>query len=1146
MAVRPDGSSNKRLRAMGVFTILLAIAPMVAAFSQGAAAAPPPPVWLSTFEIDGDLDVDGVAPATDWTTVSNRTSQADATKGTPDDTFSNSTHEDDVATGVVGDSYPDNKSDLTRTYAAHEKIGDDIYLYLGWQRKVDPTGSVDFDFEINRASQGTVPTVPPGGPWNLVRTSGDLLVTYELTGGGTVPTIYMRTWLAAGDAGTCEAGNAKPCWSESSTPLDSQLAKGAVNTPAITDPITGQSLSPRTFGELGLNLSGLGIFVPGQCTHFGSTYVKSRSSGNSFQSVLQDFVKPATVQIANCGTVEIIKDVKGGTSARDFSFTSNAPAGGTTLGSFVLDDDADPTRSNTFTKVDVKPGTYTVTEAATVGWEIDAINCSSGSTGNTTTGVATLVVVPGATTTCTFVNEDLLPTISATKAGSPSSRVEPGGTFTFTVRVTNTSTEPVTLTSLVDSPYGDLLDDAANTQISNSDCADNTVIPAGDTYECSFDTMITAKGGTSHQDTVTATAVDSDANSATATASATVNITDSIPTIAVTKKATPTTLAEPGGTVTFEVGVKNNSTVESLTLTSLVDNPYGDLLDDAGNPQISNSTCVDNTTIAIGATYTCSFDASVTGNPGSYMDTVTATATDDEGNTPSGTASATVSITDVAPTMTVAKSGMPVSRPEPGGSFTFKVDVTNTSGESITITSMVDNPYGDLLDDAANNAISGSTCTKATIAAGATYSCSFAVTITGQPGLYSDTVAVQAADDDGTKVNGTASAQVAITDVMPTIAVTKSPAPASMPEPGGAFTFTVSVQNTSTVEAVTLRSLVDAPFGDVLDDAANDQINDSTCVDNTVINPGATYSCSFKADVTGQPGRYLDTVTAGAEDDDGNDVDGTATATVILTDVTPTVAVTKSASPTVIRSGQTSTYTYHVTTTSSEAVSVVVTDDKCSPVTFVGGDSDNDGKLDAGETWSYTCTATLTETTVNTVTAVATDDDGNSAQAQAQARVEVITPSIVIDKSADPESGQPGTPITYTYVVTTPGEPLTDVTVTDDQCSPVTYVGGDDGDGVLESGERWTYTCSKNADASTPTNIATAVGVDRTGTKVEATDKVTVAVVLPAVIVAEAAPVDLPRTGAETDGLAKLAGSLVLLGCSLLFVSRRGRNRPAV
>ncbi len=101
--------------------------------------------------------------------------------------------------------------------------------------------------------------------------------------------------------------------------------------------------------------------------------------------------------------------------------------------------------------------------------------------------------------------------------------------------------------------------------------------------------------------------------------------------------------------------------------------------------------------------FTCSFDGEVSGNAGStHTDTVTGTATNDAG-TDSDSDDATVTIDDVAPTVQVDKSADPTHLNEPGGTVTFTVDVKNTSNESVTLTDLVDDIYGDLLDDAGNN-----------------------------------------------------------------------------------------------------------------------------------------------------------------------------------------------------------------------------------------------------------------------------------------------------------------------------------------------------------------------------------------------------------------------------------------------------------
>ena len=82
------------------------------------------------------------------------------------------------------------------------------------------------------------------------------------------------------------------------------------------------------------------------------------------------------------------------------------------------------------------------------------------------------------------------------------------------------------------------------------------------------------------------------------------------------KSADPTTVSEFGGPVTYTVVVTNTS-AESVTLTSLVDDQFGNLdQDDVGNHSWTSSTCDTGGTLAASNagdtdTYTCTFAANV-------------------------------------------------------------------------------------------------------------------------------------------------------------------------------------------------------------------------------------------------------------------------------------------------------------------------------------------------------------------------------------------------------------------------------------------------------------------------------------------------------------------------------------------------------
>jgi hypothetical protein len=97
-----------------------------------------------------------------------------------------------------------------------------------------------------------------------------------------------------------------------------------------------------------------------------------------------------------------------------------------------------------------------------------------------------------------------------------------------------------------------------------------------------------------------------------------------------------------------------------------------------------------------------------------------------------------------------------------------------------------------------------------------------------------------------------------------------------------------------------------------------------------------------------------------------------ASATVVVGGtVPPLIHVTKKPNPlTLPVGGGMVTYTNKVSNPGTVPLSnVQLIDDKCSPVKYISGDTNNDSKLDSSEVWTYTCRQNLTETTTNTVQA---------------------------------------------------------------------------------------------------------------------------------------------------------------------------------
>jgi hypothetical protein len=394
----------------------------------------------SSFEgNDGNLVVN-TAGNTDWANVGGVVTGIDKPSGSTDNAFGQGTKEDVAGVTVVTGSIPPNKNDLTRFYVASDFAGGQNFLYLGWERLVN-IGNANLDFEINQnATSGF--TTSTTGPVTLNRTAGDLLVTYDFGGSGT-PTLGLLKWLTAAAGNTvsqCFSANALPCWGNRVDLTAAGEAQGAVNAVGIVDPLNGNaSLGVGLFGEAAINLTAAGVFPPGVCKGFGSTFLKSRSS-SSFTAEVKDFVAPQPVNISNCGTVIVHKVTSGGDDSFGYTSTGGLPS----PTSFSL--------SNGQTQKydgNVPAGSYTITEnitsaQATAGWTLTGLVCTasgSGTTQSTSGATASFTVAPNGIVECTYTNhlqahprivtaQNLLPNDVATISLASSTA---GGNITFSL-----------------------------------------------------------------------------------------------------------------------------------------------------------------------------------------------------------------------------------------------------------------------------------------------------------------------------------------------------------------------------------------------------------------------------------------------------------------------------------------------------------------------------------------------------------------------------------------------------------------------------------------------------------------------------------------------------------------------------------------
>ena len=499
-----------------------------------------------------------------------------------------------------------------------------------------------------------------------------------------------------------------------------------------------------------------------------------------------------------------------------------------------------------------------------------------------------------------------------------------------------------------------------------------------------------------------------------------------------------------------------------------------------------------------------------------------------------------------APTIEVVKTADPLSRPEPGGNFTFNVTVNNDSTTSVTITSLNDDIYGPLTGDA--------DCQVGTVLAANTGTCSFSFTgaFAGNAGASQTDIVTACAQGAGGSDCDDDDATVTITDVPSSIVVTKTPNPSSLPEPGGPVTFTVLVQNTSVTDDVTLTatSFTDKVGAGPVEQISNIDCNGATAGNGLPLtlqeaNAGTTdeVTCTFVKAVNGNAGASItDVVEVTGTDDDGNPVKDDDDATVTITDVPSSIVVTKTPNPSSLpEPGGNVTFTVVVRNTSvTDDVTLTATSftdkvgagpvEQISNIDCNGATAGNGLPLtlqeaNAGTTDEVTCTfvkavngnagASITDV----VEVTGTDDDGNPVKDDDDATVTItdVPSSIVVTKTPNPSSlPEPGGNVTFTVVVTntsvTDDVTLTATSFTDkvgagpvEQISNIDCNGATAGNGLpltlqeANAGTTDEVTCTfvkavnGNAGASI-TDVVEVTGTDDDGNPVKDDDDATVTI----------------------------------------------------
>ncbi len=490
------------------------------------------------------------------------------------------------------------------------------------------------------------------------------------------------------------------------------------------------------------------------------------------------------------------------------------------------------------------------------------------------------------------------------------------------------------------------------------------------------------------------------------------------PSMEVLKTALPVELPEPGGTVSYGVSVVNTSgATDPITVTALVDDLYGDL-DGLG-------TCALPVILQPGEVYSCDFEAAVAGVAGQTVtDVVDAAATDDEGEPLAAAGQASVTLVGaaepIAGRIRAFKLASPGSVLEPGAPVTMTVLVTNASATRIEITALVDDVAGDL-DGRGSCAVPQTLLPRPSL-----YLCQYRAPVAGAAGdVQVSTVTASGLDESGNPVSDDGTATVAVEDRPATMTIAKGAAPASVLEPGGDVEFTVTVVNTSFTAPLVLDSLVDDVYGDLDGQGSCD-------LPQSLVPRGGTYECAFTGAVAGPEGsESTDVVTAAATAPGGDPLVVRAGATVAIADLPPSLRVTKTATPTAVTEpGGPVVFAVAVWNTSpADDVGLELLLDS------VHGNLDGLGTCSLPQTLPaggapYRCQfpafvgGSGGAEERNVVVAAGFGPELEPVAAQAAAVVDVLDtpPAISVHKTASPILTLPGSPVTFSVIVTNESE----------------------------------------------------------------------------------------------------------------------------
>ncbi|MEU8385867.1 hypothetical protein, partial [Streptosporangium sp. NPDC048865] len=611
------------------------------------------------------------------------------------------------------------------------------------------------------------------------------------------------------------------------------------------------------------------------------------------------------------------------------------------------------------------------------------------------------------------------------KTASPPTVTAAGQTVTYSYLVVNTGNATLTGVGVEDTVFsGTGAPPAAVCPVTTlAPGASTTCTGTYETTQADVDAGSVVNTAVASGTPPTGPAVTSDASTATVTIAA-------VPSLALLKTASPTSVTAAGRTVTYSYLVVNTGNA-TLTALSVADTAFSG----TGAPPVAVCPA---TTLAPGARTTCTGTYVTTQtdvDAGTVVNTAVAS-----GSPPGGpavaSAASTVTITaDPAPSLALLKTASPSSVPAAGRTVTYSYLVVNTGNATLTGVGVEDTVFS------GTGAPPVAVCPVTTLAPQVSTTCTGTYTVTQadiDAGSVVNTAVASGTPPEGPPIRSAASTATVTATPASALTLVKTVTPSTVSAAGQTVAYSYLVVNAGNV-TLTGVGVVDTVF------SGTGAPPVAVCPVTTLA-PGGTTTCTStyvttQADV--DAGSVVNTAVASGTPPTGPVVTSApSTATVTAVPV-PGLALLKTASPaTVAAAGRTITYSYLVTNTGNSTLTGV----GAASTTFSGTGTPSAvtcpvATLAPGA--STTCTSTYVTTQadvdvgviVNSATASGTPPAGPAVTSAPSTATVVIAsaPGLELLKTAFPTAvATAGQTVTYSYVIVNTGNAtLTGVGVED-------------------------------------------------------------------------------------------------------------------